>query len=400
MDVFLKVLTAKNLESRKRGREFLKLLMQTNPDLLPEFYNYYEPINIPYDIQHVDEVLNAWQQSILFRRRGKPRLLGMVFVGRGPRVGHHSISLDVAAGYFRQPEKVAATLNLMRELCNWCQPNFAYLHFLQPQEVELGRLTRTTSPSGRTGKRWRLSIGREIFSYLPDLYWLTIFGPPYVKLFGRERLLSAPAYRVEELPYGMVWIQLSESPLDMRDRYDELHAQRQAIKAHLNQNAFFDPGFHPRERDFVGRTPEELEAKIAAWYGTHTYNVPEFDLSELRAPLPTPEEAAALRQSIKEQFGVLTFTRPETLADGRVVRLVGFRFWPPSTEDIEEGWRRLRRMALRDLRRYRGQHVEYVFHRLPAELVGRLEELQRERPDFRYAVQGNDTSSGSESRRS
>ncbi|NJL30059.1 MAG: hypothetical protein HC897_20275 [Thermoanaerobaculia bacterium] len=77
--------------------------------------------------------------------------------------------------------------------------------------------------------------------YLPDLYWLTIFGPPYVDLFGRERLLSAPAPIVEELPTGAILIQLSENMLDFRDRFEEVDRVRQAVKAHLDSDAFFDP---------------------------------------------------------------------------------------------------------------------------------------------------------------
>src|SRR5690349_21579133 len=31
---------------------------------------------------------------------------------------------------------------------------------------------------------------------LPDLYWLTILGKPYIELFGRDRVLSSPAHKI------------------------------------------------------------------------------------------------------------------------------------------------------------------------------------------------------------
>lgn len=35
--------------------------------------------------------------------------------------------------------------------------------------------------------------------WLPDVFWGMVLGPPYVKLFGLERLLSAPAWNVEQI---------------------------------------------------------------------------------------------------------------------------------------------------------------------------------------------------------
>lgn len=43
---------------------------------------------------------------------------------------------------------------------------------------------------------------------------LMIFGPERVKEVGRDRLLDAPAWKIEELPYGGIWIQVWENPFD------------------------------------------------------------------------------------------------------------------------------------------------------------------------------------------
>lgn len=43
--------------------------------------------------------------------------------------------------------------------------------------------------------------------------WAAVFGLPYVELFGRTRLLTAPAYAVRELHHGGVYIQLMEDML-------------------------------------------------------------------------------------------------------------------------------------------------------------------------------------------
>jgi hypothetical protein len=41
---------------------------------------------------------------------------------------------------------------------------------------------------------------------------ILVYGPEKVKEIGRERLLEAPAFRVDELDYGGVWLQVAENP--------------------------------------------------------------------------------------------------------------------------------------------------------------------------------------------
>jgi hypothetical protein len=47
---------------------------------------------------------------------------------------------------------------------------------------------------------------------LPALYWANFFGPPYVRQLGREKILKAPAWRIEELPDGGLLYILASSP--------------------------------------------------------------------------------------------------------------------------------------------------------------------------------------------
>ncbi|WP_224368867.1 hypothetical protein [Hyalangium versicolor] len=45
---------------------------------------------------------------------------------------------------------------------------------------------------------------RDGFDKVYEVSWLNVFGPKLVETVGRERMLSTPAYRVEELPNGAV----------------------------------------------------------------------------------------------------------------------------------------------------------------------------------------------------
>ena len=41
---------------------------------------------------------------------------------------------------------------------------------------------------------------------------VTVYGPDLVRKIGKDRLLTAPAYRVEEFPWGGIWLQPEENP--------------------------------------------------------------------------------------------------------------------------------------------------------------------------------------------
>jgi hypothetical protein len=79
---------------------------------------------------------------------------------------------------------------------------------------------------------------------LPDVPWAILFGPPYIELFGRERLLQTPAAHVEELAGG-VYVQLTDSVADVRVRRESYLVAQRAARVHLNSSAF------------IGDTPAE-----------------------------------------------------------------------------------------------------------------------------------------------
>lgn len=98
--------------------------------------------------------------------------------------------------------------------------------------------------------------------WLPDLYWGTVFGPAYVRLFGRDRLMSCPAYGIEELDEEMIYVQLTPSLSDAYSSPLQLDAARLAVKAHLGADAFYnrEEGYdwidHPELAGHRFRTPQ------------------------------------------------------------------------------------------------------------------------------------------------
>ena len=55
--------------------------------------------------------------------------------------------------------------------------------------------------------------------YIKELNWVNVFGPPYVRFFGRERLIATPAHEVRELAYGGVAVELTDGLADTSEAW-------------------------------------------------------------------------------------------------------------------------------------------------------------------------------------
>jgi len=95
------------------------------------------------------------------------------------------------------------------------------------------------------------AIGVNLQQSLPGLYWLNFFGKPYLTLIGRERLLSAPAYKVETIDDGVL-VALDSDPAAWRTPAYRNCEER--TLDHLGRKYFFqrrEPGAETIGADFL-----------------------------------------------------------------------------------------------------------------------------------------------------
>lgn len=251
LSVILEILSPMSLRSREEGRIVLDLWRTHLPDLLPDKYGRWEPIDRPFDRCNFEDVLNDWQWPFLSVRK-KPAVDASIWIRKGAKQQLHSTLI------FRL-EPGAATdaklLDFVKATSVEIKVDFACLHVLTVSEIERGRKYRTVTPLDRPAAKFSfLLASKDLPQRIPDLYWTTVFGVPYVEMFGEEKLLSAPVRLSERLSNGSVLLQLSEDLGDVEQRSDEIERIRSTVKAHLGLDAFSQPG---------------LEA-------SHSYRVPQF----------------------------------------------------------------------------------------------------------------------------
>ena len=248
----INILTPHKLVSKEAGRKALDLLNNIYPKFSPERYGSYEPLREVYEPSHPEKALEIWGKSFLWKRKN-PQVEGSIWPAWGPRLTHTWITILIDA----TKADYGKVTDFVQQASVAFSADFAFTHILTPSDITTGSLNGTVFCLDPAKGRYSLTVTtKELAQYIPDIYWATIFGPPYVQHFGRAKLLSAPAFIIRELSNGSIYLQISKSPLDLDTEITHLSVMRQAIKEHLNQNSFFDP------------------AKSA----NHVYSVPNFHL--------------------------------------------------------------------------------------------------------------------------
>jgi hypothetical protein len=93
---------------------------------------------------------------------------------------------------------------------------------------------------------------RDGFDKLYEVFWLNVFGPKLVEAVGRERMLSTPAWRVEELSNGSILLVTWPTAADFAS--DEARLAQARAHVHLRPDLDFDT---------VLRTLRERSATLA-----------------------------------------------------------------------------------------------------------------------------------------
>ncbi|MFY0581578.1 hypothetical protein ACN28S_51510 [Cystobacter fuscus] len=209
---------------------------------------------------------------------------------------------------------------------------------------------RGLADSPNFGRDMQTAI-RDGFDKIYEVFWLNVFGPKLVEAVGRERMLSTPAWRVEELPNGAVLVVTWPTAADFAS--DEARLAQARAHAHLRPDLDFDtvlrtlrersatlapvePRFHPDVAPLLSRVVDsvaihERQRKISE---LNVWRPPEpEEWLPANAALPSdvadPERARAHYRSLAEHLVALLHTKvpsvfkatPESLTD------VDYQFW-------------------------------------------------------------------------
>ena len=225
------------------ARTFCQLL----PQIRPTNWGWWEPLNQQFDDQNLDKLVpqSGSCETVYWQRRKKPKAQGSFAVRWRSAVPgvydtHSEIHFTTELGQVEQEALVA----YLKEASVRSRADFAFLDALTPEYKDFA-WESDSAPYGKFHV-----VTHVLRHWLPDVFWGTVFGPAYVRSFGQQRLLTAPAYCVQELGPEMVYVQLTERIADVVEDHEGIQSCRKLFKEHLQSNAFFvsGKGYDRRER--------------------------------------------------------------------------------------------------------------------------------------------------------
>lgn len=176
-----------------------------------------------YSTAELEQVLarqkDSLKPSLTLSRSSPPDLFyTLSFLAETAPVGF-ILSLTAPFYCFMENQSVEARSQavtaMVKSLARLCSPSYAY-----------GHSRADVSLSSDPRKEGRL-VANEIY----EIYWLNLLGKEMVDRMGRQRVLSTPAFQLEELPDGAVLLLTSPAPAGFDSAPARL-AQARAL-AHL-----------------------------------------------------------------------------------------------------------------------------------------------------------------------
>ncbi len=271
-----------------RFLEFMKFYEAHLPQLKPSVFNWTDPLNKPWDLSHYENYLPPDRfgdaDNVYWRRRSKPHADGYFKVGGRKKAGiydelHSGVSLVADLTGLDS----SAAVDYIKKCSVQFDGDIAQVHWVTTQEKPLRRDECIFDVQGaNAGSEFVISSLRH---WLPALPWATVFGDAYVRMFGMERLLSAPAFKVEKLSDSAVYLQITPNLSDLESDYAGFHATRLRVQAHLGSEAFFEAARAYPLRGPMGEIPANQFLKALADFrcpppGTNGFRVPEFRFIE------------------------------------------------------------------------------------------------------------------------
>jgi len=230
----LGALVRASFSSLDDARVLLDLLNRDIPSFFPEKHGSSEPLRDAFDDNGVAQ---AWQSRYMWSA-SLGRVEGTVFKREFEHEPHSTVLIRAEPETVSQSEAVS----FLQHLSNAFQADFAFAHVLTKEESELGA-PGVYGFADTAGDEPLLTISTRILSrFIPDVYWATIFGPPYVSLFGGQKLLSTPVADAHLIDDERMYLQMTPTLGDIRLNYEGFERARARIKEHLDHRAFWQRG--------------------------------------------------------------------------------------------------------------------------------------------------------------
>jgi len=230
-----------DFEDRRLAADVVGLMTSAENELSPVRYSAYEPVLTKLDRRHLDPLVDVWLNAGRTPEPPTAPRVGSLLLA-GPNDG---VSYQVSWGKSNVPTFPFVAGDIDIALVNSHGGLLeAWLDLIKRLAVRLNPLYGDIFNMSLRG--W--DTPHDLLKRLPDVQWTSIYGRPYVEMFGEAHICNAPFHRVDVLSPGLMWVQATPDifeavPEDVRSR----------IRQHLGEEAFMSGG---QWRYQTGKAPD------------------------------------------------------------------------------------------------------------------------------------------------
>ena len=208
------------------------------PEYLPDKFGNWEPIDQVFEVNKRDMVLKHWRWPFLATKK-KPRMDAGVWMRKGTKPLHASWDLTFRSGEV----DVTRLTRFLQQAAKELEADFSCLTLFTETEIDFGRRNRTAWNLDKKATKFQFAIYSQFLQQcIPDVYWMTLFGAPYLKVFGKDHLLAAPVHKAEVLSDSIISLQLAPSLEDVSTDAMGFAETKKRLKTFLGEDAFFRVG--------------------------------------------------------------------------------------------------------------------------------------------------------------
>ena len=212
------IFARKFIGTKELAEQFFAILKEANME--PDKIGLYEPIKENYSMEKASDMWTLCENSRnsggMMGKKKKPNLLFDIGWARGPKARPNDITFFLNPEIFIQNKGVMEFV--FRETFILFDGLYGYITHNWPQR--------------------RQHVTGGIDTRMPGVFLCNYFGPLYVDFFGREKILSGPWVKTEELDSGTIVTYLADEP-DKEILESDFLEKR--AKEHLGVESFGDP---------------------------------------------------------------------------------------------------------------------------------------------------------------
>jgi hypothetical protein len=223
-----KMFSLRDFESESFAAAVLKEIWASEECFIPKRFGLYK-MNGKVEGNDFSELIKLWMNSennslndncsqgkLFAERKGSNSVIYSMSWKKSNNYSFNTFSITASIKLLSNENKLKSFMNICYKLAPLIEPVY-------------GEMSNWSFPEALTAI--------DLMVRIPELNYMVIFGKPYIELFGKDKLLNTPCFKVNEITEDIISLQLSDSVFNPVE-----DSVRTEVKEYLGKDCFVENG--------------------------------------------------------------------------------------------------------------------------------------------------------------